>query len=58
MHLYMGNQRNLVAKVVTTPEFLVANKRMLVALATVSVAILSPDYHSASSHFVLHLFAC
>lgn len=54
----MDNQRNLVAKVVTTPEFLVANKKMLVALATVSVAILSPDYHSASSHFVLHLFVC
>ena len=58
MHLYMDNQSNLVAKVVTKPEFLVTKKKMLVTLATVSVAIASPDYHSASSHFMHHLFAC
>ena len=54
----MDNQSNLVAKVVTKPEFLVTKKKMLVTLATVSVAISSPDYHSASSHFMHHLFAC
>ena len=54
----MDNQSNLVAKVVTKPEFLVTKKKMLVTLATVSVAIASPDYHSASSHFMHHLFAC
>ena len=36
------SERNLVAKVATKPEFLVA-KEKLYALATVSVAILSPD---------------
>ena len=54
----MDNQSNLVAKVVTKPEFLVTKKKMLVTLATVSVAIASPDYHSASSHFMHHLFVC
>ena len=54
----MDNQRNLVAKVVTKAEFLVTKKKLLVALTTVSVAISSPDYYSASSYFMLHLFAC
>ena len=34
--------RNLVTKVVTKPEFLVLKEKMLVALMTISAAILSP----------------
>ena len=34
---------NLVATLATKPEFLVAKEKMLVALATVSVAISSPE---------------
>ena len=37
------NQRNLVTKVVTKQEFLVAKRKMLVALVTVSVTISSPE---------------
>ena len=36
------SQRNLVATLATNPEFLVAKEKMLVALVTVSVTILSP----------------
>ena len=35
---------NLVATLASKPEFLVAKEKMLVSLATVSVAILSPGY--------------
>ena len=38
------SERNLVATLATKLEFLVAKEKMLVALATVSVAILSPGY--------------
>ena len=36
------SKRNLVAKVATRPEFLVAKEKMLVTLMTVSVTISSP----------------
>ena len=42
--------RNLVAKVATKPEFLVAKEKMLVTLATILVAILS----SAKAAFIMH----
>ena len=45
------SQRKLVSKVATTTEFLVIKERMLVALATVSVAILSPEYQSETSFY-------
>ena len=38
----MVNQVKIVAKVATTPEFLVAKKKVLVALVTVLVPISSP----------------
>ena len=41
-HYSSSTQRNVVAKMATKPEFLVAKGEMLVALATVSVAISSP----------------
>ena len=44
------SKRNLVAKVVTKPEFLVAKENMLVALATILVAILS----SAKAAFIMY----
>ena len=37
------SERNLVATLATKLEFLVAKEKMLVALATVSVAISSPE---------------
>ena len=43
------SRRNLVAKVVTEPEFLVAKEKMLVALVTILVAILS----SAKAAFIM-----
>ena len=44
------SKRNLVAKVATKPEFLVAKEKMLVALATILVAILS----SAKVAFIMY----
>ena len=44
------SERNLVAKVVTKPEFLVAKEKMLVALVTILVAILS----SAKAAFIMN----
>ena len=44
------SKRNLVAKVPTKPEFLVAKEKMLVALATILVAILS----SAKAAFIMY----
>ena len=44
------SKRNLVAKVPTKQEFLVAKEKMLVALATTLVAILS----SANAAFVMY----
>ena len=44
------SKRNLVAKVVTKPEFLVAKEKMLVALATILVAILS----STKAAFIMY----
>ena len=44
------SKRNLVAKVATKPEFLVAKENMLVALATILVAILS----SAKAAFIMY----
>ena len=40
------SERNLVATLATKLEFLVAKEKMLVALATVSVAISSPEAHN------------
>ena len=39
----------------TKPEFLVAKEKMLVALATVSVAISSPAYHISFFYFCVTL---
>ena len=44
------SKRNLVAKVPTKPEFLVAKEKMLVALATILVAILN----SAKAAFIMY----
>ena len=48
-YLKSKSRRNLVAKVVTEPEFLVAKEKMLVALVTILVAILS----SAKAAFIM-----
>ena len=45
------SKKNLVAKVVTKPEFLVAKEKILVALVTILVAILS----SAKAVFIMYL---
>ena len=42
MTIHRQHKRNVVAKMETKPEFLVAKGEMLVALATVSVAISIP----------------
>ena len=44
------SKRNPVAKVATKPQFLVAKEKMLVALATILVAILS----SAKAAFIMY----
>ena len=44
------SKRNLVAKVGTKPEFLVAKEKILVALVTILVAILS----SAKAAFIMY----
>ena len=44
------SKRNLVAKVATKPEFLVAKEKILVALVTILVAILS----SAKAAFIMY----
>jgi len=48
---WSSTQRNIVAIVATKPEFLVAKDEMLVALATVSVAISSPDFTNSEGVF-------
>ena len=48
-YLKSKSRRNLVAKVVTEPEFLVAKEKMLVALVTILVTILS----SAKAAFIM-----
>ena len=45
------SKKNLVAKVATKPEFLVAKEKILVALVTILVAILSP----AKAVFIMYL---
>ena len=44
------SKRNLVAKVATKPEFLVAKEKILVTLVTILVAILS----SAKAAFIMY----
>ena len=46
------SKRNLVAKVVTKPEFLVAKEKMLVALATILPSVASKCVHVRKKHVV------
>ena len=47
------SKRNLVAKVVTKPEFLVAKEKMLVALATILPSVASKCVHVRKKHVVI-----
>ena len=47
------SKRNLVAKVVTKPEFLVAKEKMLIALATILPSVASKCVHVRKKHVVI-----
>ena len=47
------SKRNLVAKVVTKPEFLVAKEKMLVALATILPSVASKCVNVRKKHVVI-----
>ena len=47
------SKRNLVAKVVTKPEFLVAKEKVLVALATILPSVASKCEHVRKKHVVI-----
>ena len=47
------SKRNLVAKVLTKPEFLVAKEKMLVALATILPLVASKCVHVRKKHVVI-----
>ena len=50
---YFKSKRNLVAKVVTKPEFLVAKEKMLVALATILPSVASKCEYVRKKHVVI-----